>query len=137
MRVRKHFAFVIAFTIAAAALGTLSTVAADSEAEPSDPLERLLNPTILDAGFSYATRLHHVSQDSVTILSAFGTPAPTRQEALRRYLIARGLDLSETSPTKLFYNDRTGLLTVRGTLRDLDAIEAALTELAIAPPRSI
>src|SRR5207302_5811770 len=53
--------------------------------------------------------------------------------AIRQFLQNMGLDLDP--PKSIFYNDREGMLLVRGTLQDLDTIEGAVQVLNIAPPQ--
>lgn len=76
----------------------------------------------------------------------------TIQQAVRNFFVAAGVDF-RTNQTQLgpgafgpgggagqlpekalFFNDRTGLLMVRATMRDLDLIEQAIQALNVAPP---
>ena len=70
------------------------------------------------------------------------------QVAVRDFFAAAGVDFATNQnqgfnqtgapnpPQKaLFFNDRTGVLFVRATLRDLDIIEGALQALNITPPQ--
>jgi general secretion pathway protein D len=74
------------------------------------------------------------------------------QIAVAQFFIAAGIDFvtnqvgfaggaaggvgGPTPPRKaIFFNDRTGVLFVRATLKDLDIIEGALQALNIAPPQ--
>ncbi len=58
-------------------------------------------------------------------------------EAAMNYFASLGVDLDPTrNPGKaLFFNDRQGMLVVRGTMQDLDMIEAAIQVLNIIPPQ--
>jgi hypothetical protein len=55
------------------------------------------------------------------------------QDAIRGRFLAGGVDLS-AGGTKIFYNERTGILMVRASEDDLKLIEAALENLAKPPP---
>ena len=73
------------------------------------------------------------------------------QDAVRNFFVAAGIDFqtnqaafggqaqfggAPTGPNKaIFFNDRTGVLFVRATLRDLDIIEGALQALNVTPPQ--
>ena len=74
------------------------------------------------------------------------------QDAVRAFFVAAGIDFQTNQaafgqvpgqfgggaapPQKaIFFNDRTGVLFVRATLRDLDIIEGALQALNITPPQ--
>jgi general secretion pathway protein D len=72
------------------------------------------------------------------------------QVAVLQFFIAAGIDFNTnqvgfgaaggaagpTPPRKaIFYNDRTGVLFVRASLRDLDIIEGALQALNVSPPQ--
>jgi beta-lactamase regulating signal transducer with metallopeptidase domain len=69
------------------------------------------------------------------------------QEAARNFFAAAGVDFGTNQfaarvngaaqpPQKaIFFNDRSGTLLVRATLRDLDVIEAALQALNVTPPQ--
>ncbi|MDX1952138.1 MAG: hypothetical protein SFY81_08120 [Verrucomicrobiota bacterium] len=73
------------------------------------------------------------------------------QDEVRNFFIAAGVDFATnntattagagftgqpTPPQKaLFFNDRTGVLFVRATLRDLDIIEGAIQALNVTPPQ--
>jgi type II secretory pathway component GspD/PulD (secretin) len=65
------------------------------------------------------------------------TAEPERSQALfpaiREFFTSTGVDLSP--PKTLYYKDREGSLLVRATLADLDAIEAAVQILNVAPPQ--
>jgi len=61
------------------------------------------------------------------------SPRPT--EVVQAHLERSGVQFNESNGRKLFYNDRTGMLLVRGTLAQLDAIEKVLQELNISPPQ--
>jgi type II secretory pathway component GspD/PulD (secretin)/tetratricopeptide (TPR) repeat protein len=58
-------------------------------------------------------------------------------QAAISYFEALGVDLDPVrNPGKaLFFNDRQGMLIVRGTMQDLDLIEAAIEVLNIVPPQ--
>src|SRR5205085_6793738 len=72
------------------------------------------------------------------------------QQAVRNFFIAAGVDFATNQvqggaafggaggqPVRekaIFFNDRTGVLMVRATLKDLDLIGGALQTLNIAPP---
>jgi general secretion pathway protein D len=60
---------------------------------------------------------------------------PTRDyiEVVRQFFLAAGVDLAP--PKAIFFNDRLGVLMVRGTLQDLDIIEQAVQMLNMAPPQ--
>jgi hypothetical protein len=45
------------------------------------------------------------------------------QERVRDFFSAAGIDLASDNAPRLFFNDRTGTLTVHGTLAQLEAIE--------------
>jgi type II secretory pathway component GspD/PulD (secretin) len=67
------------------------------------------------------------------LISLPGAPLESPQDALRSFLISRGVDLSDSSSTRFFYNDRTGILIVRANFQELHAIETALATLSIIP----
>jgi hypothetical protein len=69
------------------------------------------------------------------------------QEKVRNFFIAAGIDFSASrlsdsglnddvlpTPKAIFYNERTGVLFVRATLRELDLVENALQALNVTPP---
>ncbi len=58
----------------------------------------------------------------------------TVQASVRQFFAAAGVDLSQPGKA-LFFNDRRGTLFVKGTLQDLDTIEAAIQTLNITPPQ--
>jgi hypothetical protein len=62
------------------------------------------------------------------------TEEQTVSESARTYFQALGVDLT-TAGKSLFFNDRLGLLTIRGTLDDLDVIENAIQTLNQVPPQ--
>ena len=62
------------------------------------------------------------------------TQEETVSEAARTFFQALGVDLT-TAGKSLFFNDRLGLLTVRGTSDDLDVIEQAIETLNQVPPQ--
>jgi tetratricopeptide (TPR) repeat protein len=78
-------------------------------------------------------------------------PMSIIQDTVRQFFVAAGVDFQTnqqqfaqaggqfgqpTPPQKaIFFNDRTGVLMVRATLRDLDLIENALQALNISPPQ--
>jgi hypothetical protein len=108
---------------AAGAEGSLTTDSAESERKSSDLL-------LEDARF---TRSFYVDPNSlVELISVIGAPLENPQEAIRSFLISRGVRFSDGS--NAFYNDRTGIFIARGTPEELDAIETALAELSITPP---
>jgi type II secretory pathway component GspD/PulD (secretin) len=55
------------------------------------------------------------------------------QQMVMDYFSASGVDLSPGLGKSLFYNDRQGILVVRGTMQDLELIEAAIQALNIQP----
>ena len=67
------------------------------------------------------------------------------QDTVRNFFIAAGIDFQTNlvaavpgAPVvqkSIFFNDRTGVLFVRATLRDLDIMEQAIQVLNIAPPQ--
>ncbi|MBI4325441.1 MAG: hypothetical protein HY674_09275 [Chloroflexi bacterium] len=69
----------------------------------------------------------------------------TLQDEVRNFFITAGIDFQTNlvaaipgAPLvqkSIFFNDRTGVLFVRATLRDLDIIEQAIQALNIAPPQ--
>lgn len=61
------------------------------------------------------------------------TDTKTIHQNARDYFASVGVDLAP--PKSIFYNDREGAILVRGTLQDLDAIEAAVQVLNMAPPQ--
>jgi beta-lactamase regulating signal transducer with metallopeptidase domain/biopolymer transport protein ExbD len=72
-------------------------------------------------------------------------PEPTLQEALVKFFALAGVQfnaapLTDSSgksapPQKaIFYNDRSGVLFVRATLRELEIVESALHALSLTPP---
>ena len=101
--------------------------------KPTDFLEQTgLTPLDTDAGPAEATytRTFRVEPGSLFILTGMpGASVTQPQDALDTFLVAHGVD------AKFFYNDRTGALVVRGTLRELDQVETALAKLAISPPQ--
>jgi hypothetical protein len=56
------------------------------------------------------------------------------QEEARNALKRGGFDLTEHNQAKVFYNDRTEILHVSGTLREIDLIENILNALNSSPP---
>lgn len=58
----------------------------------------------------------------------------TLHEMVRAYFTAAGVTLTDPGKS-VFFNDRTGLLLVRGSLQDLEIIEAAVEMLNQAPPQ--
>lgn len=71
---------------------------------------------------------------------------PSLHESIRNFFIAAGVDFGTNQFTKIadepmrpqkaiFFNDRTGVLFVRATLRELDLVEAALQALNLTPPQ--
>ena len=63
--------------------------------------------------------LETLTQDYITII--------------RQFFLAAGVDLAP--PKAIFWNDRLGMLMVRGTLQDLDIIEQAVQVMNMAPPQ--
>ena len=59
------------------------------------------------------------------------TETKTIQQEVRDYFESVGVDLAP--PKTVLYNDREGAILVRGTLEDLDAIEAAVQLLDLSP----
>jgi general secretion pathway protein D len=55
------------------------------------------------------------------------------QQTVMDYFSASGVDLSPGLGKSLFYNDRQGILVVRGTMQDLELIEAAIQALNTQP----
>jgi hypothetical protein len=108
--------------------------------EPIDYLERILRSTPLDidspAAEATFTRSFRVDPDSLLHLTPVPAVSVTHlQDSLQNLLTIQRSNPSEPTRAKLYYNDRAGLLTVRGTLRELDEIENALATLAIVPPQ--
>ena len=150
----RHLRGRLSFTVAALAslLGVLllPTHGAEPDAinaaphKPIDFLEQTLGltPVDTDAPPAEATYIRTFRVEPGSLLDLTSVPGASLtqpQEALQTFLAAQGYypaaNPSESSRAKLFYNDRTGLLTVRGTLRDLDQIETALATLSITPPQ--
>jgi type II secretory pathway component GspD/PulD (secretin) len=110
--------------------GQESTSSASAEAK-LQPEARPLSSELSDASF---TRTFQVYPNSlVELIPVIGARLEEPREAIRCFLISRGVELSDTFG--LFYNDRTGVLTARGNLLDLDAIETALATRSITPPQ--
>lgn len=75
------------------------------------------------------------------------SPSSNTTALLRRFFIAAGVDFSskvitvgatgmpQPSDKALFFNDRTGLLLVRATTEELDAVEKAVQVLNTSPPQ--
>ena len=61
------------------------------------------------------------------------TPSEVVIPTVRSFFLAGGVDLS-TAGKALFWNDRLGMLMVRGTLQDLDTIEKSIQMLNMSPP---
>ena len=61
--------------------------------------------------------------------------SPTPTERVQAHLERSGVQFNDGNGRKLFYNDRTGVLLVRATLAQLDAIEKAIHELNITAPQ--
>jgi hypothetical protein len=55
------------------------------------------------------------------------------QERVRHYFRTAGIDLTENGAPRFFFNDRTGILTVQGTMAQLEAIENAMKALTAEP----
>jgi Mg-chelatase subunit ChlD len=55
------------------------------------------------------------------------------QEQTRQLFAAAGVNLG-TNGTQVYFNDRTGVLLVRGTERDMELVQQAIEVLAIKPP---
>jgi type II secretory pathway component GspD/PulD (secretin)/tetratricopeptide (TPR) repeat protein len=62
------------------------------------------------------------------------TPSETVIPTVRSFFLSAGVDLS-TAGKALFWNDRLGMLMVRGTLQDLDTIEKGIQMLNMSPPQ--
>ncbi len=58
----------------------------------------------------------------------------TLHEMVKAYFTAAGVNLTDPGKS-VFFNDRTGLLLVRGSLSDLEVIESAVEMLNQAPPQ--
>jgi type II secretory pathway component GspD/PulD (secretin) len=61
--------------------------------------------------------------------------SPTPTEMVQAQLGRSGVKFAESDGTKLFYNDRTGILLVRATLAQLEMIEHSLERLNVAAPQ--
>ena len=61
-------------------------------------------------------------------------PAAAVVPALQRWFKSLGLEMTEPGKS-IFFNDRLGMLMVRGTIADLETIETALQFLNMSPPQ--
>lgn len=67
-------------------------------------------------------------------------PRPSNKEQMRGFLLGAGVELPETSSAEgreskkaYFYNERTGVLMVRATVAEMNAIENAIRALSVPP----
>jgi len=107
--------------------------------EGSAPITPLLKSSEIVSGPGVVARTYtkhfRLETHSVNALGGADSFNTDPQELVRSFLRAAGVDLSEGSTTKVFYNDRTGVLMVRGTLRELDAVETILQTIPGNPPQ--
>jgi beta-lactamase regulating signal transducer with metallopeptidase domain len=75
-----------------------------------------------------------MSDDKVVrIQPSTDLPSRDRQEALRQFLIAGGINVHP--PNQIYFNHRTGVLIVRATPAELDVIQRAMEVLNESTPR--
>ena len=77
-----------------------------------------------------------LDQPASMISSSFNSPSGINSVSTmaRNFFSALGVDLT-TAGKSIFFNDRLGLLTARGTMDDLDMIESALEALNTVTPQ--
>lgn len=125
-------------SIFAAAQDPLSPVRSGSDSQAQRPVNSDPFVTPAPAQKNGANAIRHFNLDPNSLLnfqtSRTQLSTTNLQERARSFLADAGVDLSDGSTTRMFYNDRTGVLLVHGSKAVLDRIEKALAAL-IAPPQ--
>jgi beta-lactamase regulating signal transducer with metallopeptidase domain len=109
--------------------GSVSTPTTDSVSTNLYSRQFKVDPNTF---LSNLQRMDHAGAYNVTT-----TNSPAAVSAMvRKFMVdLLSIDLNSPAGKSVFFNDRNGLLLVRSTLSDLDAIEQALTSLNYTPPQ--
>jgi hypothetical protein len=123
--------------IFAAAQGPLPPVRSDSDSPAQTPVnsDPFVTPAPAQSAGASLTRHFKLDPNFLLNFQTNRTQSSTTnlQERARSFLADAGVDLS-VSATRMFYNDRTGVLLIHGSKEVLDQVEKGLAAL-IPPPQ--